>query len=137
MNQILKPEMNIPEESYNILNSDMHKNQFQSFKSNQIYKLQFIISSLIACCFILIFFIHIFQINKKEKISKELMDIYNISTLYSNSSSYSSSLTSSNNNTLHIPFVIGMIRIDKINVNYPILYESNKDFSLSFCRTNA
>lgn len=140
MNQILKPEMNISEESYNILNSDIHKNQFKLFKSNQIYKFQFILSSLIACCFLIVFFIRIFQINEKEKISKGLMDIYNITTLYSNSSTYSSTLASTNssleaNNSSQEPFVIGMIRIDKINVNYPILYESSKDLlQISLCR---
>lgn len=131
MNQILKPEINLCIENINL----NQLNQ-KTAKRNKFYKIQFIISSIICILFIIAFFIRIFNMSNNEQISNNLMSIYNISTLYSNTTDYSVTLveaTTSENS--FVPFVIGMIKIDKINLNYPILSENNKELlNISLCR---
>lgn len=123
-----------------ILETISSKHQSSSKKTNNIYKFQFIISSITSCIFLLIFLTHIYKLNENEKIAKQLSRQYSVSTLYSNSSTYSDSKTSSfldteNANNLANPFVIGLIKIDKINLNYPILSNTNKDLlDISLCR---
>lgn len=135
MNQILKPELNINPNDNTISNSDVNHLNDKKVRSNKIYKLQFVFSSYIAFCFIIAFFLHLYKLNKNEKLSEQLMDSYQISTLYSNSTSYSAQLTNTSSNYASTPFVIGMIKIDKINLNYPILSESSKDLlEISLCR---
>ena len=135
MNQILKPEINVSPKTAEINNLES-----QTKKKNKFYKLQFIISSLVACCFLIAFLIRMFKINQNEKISEQLMSIYNVSTLYSNNITYSTQSLESlyDTNTFSDnsnPFVIGIIKIDKINLNYPILSESTKELlDISLCR---
>lgn len=130
MNQILKPEI-----LSNQKNNDTSKRRKYKF-----YKIQFIISCFISICFIFAFLIRIFTIYKNKKISEQLMNIYHISTLYSNDTNYSAQPLRSNfdnyeNISSTNPFVIGIIKIDKINLNYPILFETNKDFlNIAVCR---
>lgn len=136
MNQILKPELNIPEETTYI---NPFKQKRINIKQNRFYLFQFLISSSIAACFLIVFFIRIFHLHEKETISNELMKTYQLSTLYSNNMDYSAERIQSNSNNSYIttstPFVIGMIKIDKINLNYPILSESNKELlNISVCR---
>ena len=74
--------------------------------------------------------------NQQEKISKRLLNNYSLTTLYQNLEDTQNIVTTEkvqvNNSD---PFVIGMIRIDKINLNYPILSESNYDLlKISLCR---
>lgn len=133
MNQILKPELNLLDKDSDDNNSYcLTKKQRQT----RFFLLQFLISSSIATCFLFIFFIRILNLQKKEALSDELMKSYQISTLYSDNTNYlAERITSDNTNSLSNPFVIGMIKIDKINLNYPILSESNKELlNISVCR---
>lgn len=135
MNQILKPEINLNKENTNS-NKFNQKNVTKDTKRNKFYKVQFIISSIICFLFIIVFFIRIFKNSNNEQISDNLMSIYKASTLYSNTTDYSTSVDQNLSNTNSFtPFVIGMIKIDKINLNYPILSESNKQLlNISLCR---
>lgn len=131
MNQILIPES--PKNENHLINS--HSNG-KKFSTHKIYKIQFFIFSFIAIILLIFLFIRIYKQNLNENTVKDLLNIYQISTLYSNDTDYSAQLIGTNkidsNNT---PFVIGMIKIDKINLNYPILSESNKDLlDISLCR---
>lgn len=102
-------------------------------KRNQ-YRLQFIISSFIAIIFLIILFFQIWQNQQMEKISQELLENYSITTLYGNSGTLDI-LKTTNEQSISNPFVVGMIKIDKINLNYPILSESNRDLlKISLCR---
>lgn len=139
MNQILKPEINLIKENINNNNS----NQFYQEKANTnnknniFYKVQFIISSIICFLFILAFFIRIFNTSNNEQLSDNLMSIYSVSTLYSNTTDYSTTLlqTTTSKEESFVPFVIGLIKIDKINLNYPIISKSNKELlNVSLCR---
>lgn len=135
MNQILNPEILLKQDSSNEFNALPKKS-----KNYNLYKIQFVVSCLIAICFIIALLIRIFSMNKNEKISEQLMDIYNISTLYSNNSDYFTQLLESSHNqnkssNNYSPFVIGIVKIDKINLNYPILSESSKELlDISICR---
>ena len=116
MNQIIDFKKN-----NNISNSNNFK--------NQKYKILFIIFSIMAVIFLIILFIKLYLDNKNEEIAKKLTKSYSISTLYSNSIDYSTQTQSTT------PFIIGIIKIDKINVNYSILSVSNNDLlDISICR---
>ena len=119
MNQILKPDINI-------------FNKKENNKNKSLYKLLFIFSSIIALYFLIIFFLHIIKLSKNEKISNSLINRYQVSTLYSNIETYSAEKQEKSET---LPFVIGIIKIDKINLNYPILSETSKDLlDVSVCR---
>lgn len=127
MNQILEPEQNITQDFI----SDKNKKVDNIRK----YKLQFIIFTIIAVILIFIFIFRFFTQGRKESLSQKLISQYSVSKIYANEiDNYSLSLYSNNmkNNT---PFVIGMIRINKINLNYPILSETTNDLlEISLCR---
>lgn len=132
MNQILKPNIN--------QSDDLDSNN--KYTRIKFHKIQLIVSSFIAFCFVVLFFVRIYKINKNEKLSNQLVSKYHISTLYSNTTNYSAHLLQSNSETnvnnesnTQDPFVIGMLKIDKIGINYPILSESNKELlEISLCR---
>ena len=66
---------------------------------------------------------------------KKLTNIYQLSTLYSNNLDYTASKVNTETFTSSNPFVIGMLKIDKINLNYPILSQSSPELlELSLCR---
>ena len=98
----------------------------QYLKKNQ-YRLQFWFSFSIALIFLCIFFSNIYQMHKQEKLSKTLLNNYSLTTLYQNLEDTQNSVTPEKIQVSYSnPFVIGMIRVVKINVNYPILSESNR-----------
>ena len=98
------------------------------------YRVQFFASIVIASIFILILYFHIRNSNTQEKLSKELLNNYTLTTLYQDRNI---DIPEEQKHSVLIenPFVIGMIRISKINLNYPILSESSKDLlKISVCR---
>lgn len=104
---------------------------FKNYLLKNRYRVQFFISLGIAIIFIFILYFNIYTANQQEKISKELLNNYNLTTLYQESSNTVAQETITYEN----PFVIGMIRIPTINLNYPILSESNSDLlKISLCR---
>ena len=97
--------------------------------SNRKYKILFIIFSATALLFLIILFIKIFMDNKIEEIAKKLTNSYTISTLYASNTTYTPEVQSTE------PFVIGIIKIDKTNLNYSILSVSNDELlDISVCR---
>lgn len=132
MNQILKPEKN---QSENLIDST-NLNIISKKGNFKVYQFQFIVSSLIAIFFLIIFLIRMIKINENEKLSKQILGQYQISTLYAENSNYIAQDISTNTvYNAQTPFVIGMLKIDKINLNYPILSETNHDLlDLSLCR---
>ena len=108
-----------------LFNPQKIANNYRKLKS---YKILFII--LLFIIFILLFSLFI-KLNKNdvdEQISKKLSSSYSVSTLYSDNSTITTTLDND-------PFVIGIIKIDKINLNYSILSVSNNDLlDISVCR---
>ena len=132
MNQILNSKK---DDSFsNTLSQDSPTTFFK--KQHYFYLLQFFISCFIVICFLIFLFMRAINAHKNKAFSDELANNYHISTLYANhneSSQVQDSLKSAS--YLDSPFVIGMLKIDKINLNYPILSTSNKEFlNVSICR---
>ena len=96
------------------------------------YRILFYIFSSIAIIAIIFLFTDFYNNSRNAYISKKLADSYTISTLYSNNTSYQTEVQEESTNE---PFVIGIIKIDKINLNYAILSISNNDLlDISVCR---
>lgn len=147
MNQIIANAQNLkmPNSNYQVefsnemvpmpYENNINKHTFlKKWLTDNKYRLQFFLSFGIALFFLFIFFYHVYQSNQKEKISAELLKNYTLTTLYQNNSSYGTPQKASSY-VIKNPFVIGMIRIEKLNLNYPILSESNKELlQVSVCR---
>ena len=96
-------------------------------KTNK-YRLQFFISIIIALLIYCIIFTKYINSNKQEKFSKKLLSNYSLTTLYQGNSSNKDS-------SVQTPFVIGMIKINQIDLLYPILSQSSEDLlKISLCR---
>lgn len=116
------------------LNKNTKLQTLKDYLKKKKYLLQFIFSSITAIIFLVFFFWKLYQNQQQEKIAKELLNKYQLTTLYSASGEYKTNKINSNT-TSGSPFVIGMIKIDKIDLNYPILSESNDDLlKISLCR---
>ena len=66
-------------------------------------------------------FSYIYDVSKKDKLSNNIAKSYSVALLYSDNSSYSTNLNNSTIISGKDPFVIGLIKIDKIKLDYPIL----------------
>lgn len=115
-------------------NKNIETNNFKNLdnkKSNDVYKIVFFSSIILLAFFIILLLFRLYESNKNEEISKKLTSSYSISTLYS----FQNEINSSTYVEEASPFVIGIIKIDKINLNYPILSISNNDLlDVSVCR---
>ncbi len=144
MNQILiqksKPvlkakfnsEISFIENDVNLLNN-RKENTILKFITKNRYPIQFFVSATIAIIFIFILVNHIYKIKENEKISKKLLNNYSLITLYQNQEDDFN--IEKQSTIVENPFVIGIIKIPSINLNYPILSESNKDLlKISLCR---
>lgn len=114
-------------------NNDSSNSTKRSYTHIKNYKVIFSFSIIICIILIIIYFFIRYNINKNDKISKELANNFSLSTLYSNSiDEYSSQKLEVTNKE---PFVIGLIEIEKIKLIYPILSETtNELLKLSPCR---
>lgn len=114
----------------NTLNNE---NQFnKKAKLKHIFIIQFICSIIILLIFLGVYLFKINNIRKKEKLSKQLLNSFNISNLYNTNITYEINKLSSSK----FPFsVIGIIQIDKLKISYPILSDINDDFlEISPCK---
>lgn len=104
-------------------------------KNLALFKILFFLAFLGLFCFAVVFIYYIYDVNKRDNLSKELATTYSISYLYSDSPSYNTNLNSSAKSKFNEPFVIGIIKIDKLKLNYPILSESSEDLlKIAPCR---
>lgn len=128
MNQILSFK-NIEEENdinnATTLNHNVNK---QKNKFNLFLKIQFVFSNIVTIIFIYYFLTYKLTINKQEKLSKELLRDFNISSLYSSTNDYSSKKIYYNYNSTSSFSIIGLIEIPKLNIIYPIISEISDDF---------
>lgn len=126
MNQILYNKDDYKSNiNYNLNSKIVDKEHNKSF-----FKFQFIASSLLVVFVITGYFLYSYNRNKKENISKMLIDNYSISRLYNNEQPIT---TYEESGTMFS--VIGIIEIPKINISYPILSESNDELlKIAPCR---
>ena len=96
------------------------------------FKFQLFLSLLFIVLFSIYGIYFFINVRKKENISKELLNSFNIQKLYSNNKE-DYIVVEMNKNEKY--FVIGVIEIPKINIRYPILSDINDDFlKISACR---
>ena len=131
MNQILGNEKN------SLGGEFISKNQATNKKienENKKYKILFTIFSSIAFLAIIVLVMNIYHDSQNAIVSKKLTDSYSISTLYANTAEYSAEVQEQKQ-AVENPFVIGIIKIDKINLNYSILSISSDELlDVSVCR---
>lgn len=109
-----------------------------SFFNKKSFFIQFIFCIILALILIFYYVYLKYTQNKKESISKQLVDYLGITSLYSTNNNYTSSLMSTQNfkETNDNKFdIIGMIEIKKIGINYPILSKITDEFlDIAPCR---
>ena len=130
MNQILKPDIESADDNY--VSSVTNSKKFTLYK--------FIFFVCLSCTIVFSYFFVKFLINikTKEKHAESLANQFTLSSLYSNSSDYTTNLsqTKTLEDTDNIdPFVIGVIKIDKIKIDYPILSSTSDELlTVAPCR---
>ena len=129
MNQILiTNKVNILENADNFYYKNKNYNYTKIFKIIFITSIVFIILGTIFLIY------STFSRNKKANISNSLFNTFSISNLYSSSDSYNSmkiNTEQANNNF----YVIGSIKIDKIDIYYPIVSNINDELlKISPCK---
>ena len=129
MNQILKP------------NDELANDYVSSVTNNKKFTLyKFIFFICLSCTIVFSYFFVKFLINikTKEKHAESLANQFTLSSLYSNSTDYTTNLNQSNtveDTGEADPFVIGVIKIDKIKIDYPILSSTSDELlTVAPCR---
>lgn len=118
-----------------ILNNNYPNDTKTNKKLVKKYKVQLYISIFVLIFALSLLIFNWISYNKKENISKELLNSINITRLYSNNAVSNSMDNTNTINNEEDPFVIGIIQIEKINLNYPILSTTSKDLlMISLCR---
>ena len=123
------------------MNQILYKCTFDFSNPSKKQKNKYIIIFVIAIILIIVatffYFFSKYIKFQNEKLSKNLMSIYNIKTLYSNSpNEYSTKkvIAEAPSKTTD-PFVIGLIQIEKIKLIYPILSTTTPELlKISPCR---
>ena len=104
-------------------------------KNSIFFKVLFFLAFLGLFCFAVVFVYYIYDVKKRDNLSKELATTYSISYLYSDSPSYSTSLNGTSTPKKSESFVVGIIKIDKIKLDYPILSSSSEELlKIAPCR---
>ena len=119
-----------------ILNDNLENTNITPVSTISYKKFKFIFwfsLFVITICIIIYGFLK-YNSYQKEKISKTLVDNFSIYSLYSNNNNY---VAEKMNNTTEKkdPFVIGLLKIDKIGLMYPILSDTTEEsLKISPCR---
>ena len=129
MNQILKPDIESADDNY--VSSVTNSKKFTLYK--------FIFFMCLSCTIVFSFFVKfLINIKTKEKHAESLANQFTLSSLYSNSTDYTTNLNQSNtveDTGEADPFVIGVIKIDKIKIDYPILSSTSDELlTVAPCR---
>lgn len=108
-------------------------------KKKKTIEIVFYLLVFISLSLTIYYIFYKYDMYKSEKISKDILRDYNITSIYNSSNNYSVNFVSENfisEKYQNISSsVIGTIEIKKINIVYPILSEINKEFlKMSPCR---
>ena len=124
MNQIIYPE----KIEYNLIN---YNNIL--LQKKKIYRNLFVLSLVLLFLFLIYYITQYIHLLNKEKIHQKILSIYDVQQLYkANTFSILPSITLENGDSAD---VLGILQIDKINLRYPILSKSTKDFlKISVCK---
>jgi len=103
-----------------------HENVKDIKKSRgKFFKFLLYMSIVLIFCVTFYFLYSSYILNEKERISKNLLNTFNLEHLYSSNSNYT--VITLNNNSNEKYFVIGTIEISSISINYPILSDTNDE----------
>lgn len=83
------------------------------------------ISIIGVLVFSLLFVLYVYNITQINRTSQSIADSFSVSYLYSNNPSYSTNMSNDDNSSNN--FVIGIIKIDKLKLDYPILSNESED----------
>ena len=104
-------------------------------KNFLFFKIMLFVALLGLILFSALFALYIYNVSQKYKLSENLAQSFSLSYLYSNSLSYSTNFTNNKINSESEPFVIGIIKIDKLKLDYPILSNvSDELLEIAPCR---
>lgn len=99
------------------------------------FKIMLFVASFGLVMFSALFILYIYDVSQKDKLSENLAGSFSLSYLYANNSSYSTSLDNIQVSNETEPFVIGIIKIDKLKLDYPILSSvSDELLEIAPCR---
>lgn len=99
---------------------------------NKIYIIVFVISIIIIIFLAIFTFFYLRNLINKSNSSKELSKGISITRLYSNYEDYETTYDSKSE---FVPFIIGIVKIDKLKLDYPILSDvSDELLEISPCR---
>lgn len=116
-----------------ILETSLKNKKEMKKKFRKILKIQFLFSIFFIVIIGVFITYNSFKIYKKEKYSKQILNNYNITKLYSNSSY--NNLNISTDTSSQEPYVLGIIDIPKINIYYPIFSKYDDELlKISPCR---
>lgn len=117
-----------------ILGNNFKKIDFTNSTSIKKMKITFGISLFVIFLCIIFYFLLKYNSWQKEKKAKNLAEQFSIRNLYSYQNNYSAKKINTNLENIE-PFVIGLLKIDKINLMYPILSTSSEELlKISPCR---
>ena len=128
MNQILNLENKENQNNSNNVNKQNCNVIKLKNKLNNFLKIQFVFSNIITIFFIYYFISYRANINKQEQLSKELLNDFNISSLYNSNNTYETQKVYYNYDDNFSFYVIGIIEIPKIKITYPIISEVSDEF---------
>ena len=113
------------------------KTQKNNVRKIILFKTLFYILSSI-CIFLTSYYIYFrYDLYRSEKVSQKLIDDFSITSLYPNTSNYTVKLLSQEilTDSSTDASVIGLIQINKLNITYPILSETNNELlKISPCK---
>ena len=90
----------------------------------------FTFSIIIIISLLIYSYSYFYRLKENKKLNNSLIQSFSITTLYNANNNYSNS-----SNNIYSPFIIGLLQIDKINLNYPIIsYSSDELLKISICR---
>ena len=99
---------------------------------NKIYIIVFVISIIIIIFLAIFTFFYLRNLINKSNSSKKLSKGISITRLYSNFEDYE---TTHDSKSEFVPFIIGIVKIDKLKLDYPILSDvSDELLEISPCR---
>ena len=127
MNQILNIDNKISKNNY--ISSTYYNKKFNFYKFIFIIC---IISTIIFTCFFITFLI---KINYKDKQAESLAKQFTLTSLYADEKNYSTNISNIAKDKNEEPFIIGVIKIDKIKIDYPILSSTTDELlKIAPCR---
>ena len=105
-------------------------------KKFNFYKLIFFLCILFTIIFFIFFFTFLINIKSKENHAKDLANTFTLTSLYSNNSNYSTRFFNDDVEEDDTePFIIGVIKIDKIKIDYPIISSTSDELlTIAPCR---